>query len=227
MHAALERGLFRWWPRTGGPALEVSWPAWSVGIELNLHTGDYRNTIVWLRVMLLLFQIHIPIGWLKREYDVGDEPQWGLMLSREFGIVWHWGEAYRQWDWMFHTILLRKCYLSKSGEWKVEGGSYSEYKETRDDWWTETHPYSYTLLSGEVQHRQATIHQERWERGRHILSRFGWPSRVEHSIYVDFDGEVGEETGSWKGGCVGCGYTMREGETPLEALRRMEAERKF
>ena len=52
-------------------------------------------------------------------------------------------------------------------------------------------------------------------------------SHGEHSIGVSFDGEVGEETGSWKGGCVGCGYEMLPGEVPLDTLRRMERDRKF
>ena len=227
MHTYLERGSFRWWPKIGGPALEISWPAWSIGIELNLHCGDYRHTIIYLRIMFGLFQVHIPLGWLKREYGVGDEPQWGIMLSREFGLVWHWGERYRYHDWPFHTILLEQRYLGKSGEWTEKRKGLSGHCEDMDDSWTETHPYTYTLLSGEVQHRQATIRRERWVRGRHILSRFGWPSRVRHCIFVEFDDEVGEETGSWKGGCIGCGCDMLDGETPLETLRRMEAERKF
>lgn len=46
-------------------------------------------------------------------------------------------------------------------------------------------------------------------------------------IDVDFDGEVGERTGSWKGGTVGCSYESRPGETPVQTLRRMERERRF
>lgn len=50
---------------------------------------------------------------------------------------------------------------------------------------------------------------------------------MSRSIDVEFNAEVGERTGSWKGGCIGCGYQMNPNETPLQALRRMEAERKF
>lgn len=87
----------------------------------------------------------------------------------------------------------------------------------------EDHPYTYTLRSGEVQHRTATIkaEQRKW-------TRWWIPfRRVSRSIDITFSDEVGERTGSWKGGCVGCGYEMKPGETPLQALRRMEAERKF
>lgn len=47
------------------------------------------------------------------------------------------------------------------------------------------------------------------------------------AIDVQFSDEVGERTGSWKGGTIGCGYNMLPGESPLDTLRRMEAERKF
>jgi len=35
------------------------------------------------------------------------------------------------------------------------------------------------------------------------------------------------KNGSWKGGTLGCGYTLRKNETPLECLKRMEVERNF
>ncbi len=87
----------------------------------------------------------------------------------------------------------------------------------------ESHPYTYTLRSGEVQQRIATITPEcrTWTR-----PWLPW-KRVSHSIWIEFDQEVGERSGSWKGGVTGCGYPMKAGEMPLQALRRMEAERKF
>jgi hypothetical protein len=51
--------------------------------------------------------------------------------------------------------------------------------------------------------------------------------KIGHPLKHKQTGEVGERTGDWKGGTLGCGYTMEKGETPLETLRRMERERKF
>ncbi len=86
-----------------------------------------------------------------------------------------------------------------------------------------THRYTYTLRSGEVQKRNATIKAERrlWTRP--------WLPHKRESRYIDisFDEEVGERSGSWKGGVMGCSYEMLEGETPLTALRRMESERRL
>lgn len=87
----------------------------------------------------------------------------------------------------------------------------------------EAHPYAYTLRSGEVQHRTATIKAE-----RRTWTRWWLPfKRVSRFIDVEFSGEVGERAGSWKGGCIGCSFPMLAAETPVQALRRMEATRKF
>ncbi|MBR9766079.1 MAG: hypothetical protein GYB53_21820, partial [Rhodobacteraceae bacterium] len=160
---------------------------------------------------------------------LGDEPDWGLDLSKEFGIVWHWGRKRKSWDWPFHTVLLAWEYESLTGSWvnMDDRPTDPENWDRRPGAKRESYPFRYTLRSGRVQERSATIIQERWTRGRHILSRLGWPPRVKYAIDVEFDGEVGEREGSWKGGTIGCGYDMLPGETPLQALRRMERERTF
>lgn len=119
---------------------------------------------------------------------------------------------------------------------------YGKGKGTRDDpakfiympWkWThrehlvlsnpEQHPYRYTLRSGEVQLRTATITSE-----QRTWTRWWLPWRkVSRYINVEFDGEVGERSGSWKGGCTGCSYEMLPNESQDQTLRRMERERKF
>jgi hypothetical protein len=91
---------------------------------------------------------------------------------------------------------------------------------------SETYDYTYTLKSGEVQHRKATVHVDRM-----TWRMRGWPllpfDKVQTCICVSFDGEVGEGTGSYKGGTIGCGWHMLPSETPLETLRRMERDRTF
>lgn len=91
---------------------------------------------------------------------------------------------------------------------------------------SEEYHYEYTLKSGDVQYRKATVYVDRitWRMRWWPLLPF---KKVRTSISVNFDGEVGEGTGSWKGGTIGCGYDMKLGETPLECLHRMERERKF
>jgi len=87
----------------------------------------------------------------------------------------------------------------------------------------ETHPYLYKLRSGEVQDRTATIREE----ARLYLRPWIPFRKLSRYIDIEFNDEVGEPSGTWKGGCIGCSYNMQGGETPLDTLRRMERERTF
>lgn len=87
--------------------------------------------------------------------------------------------------------------------------------------------YTYRLCSGEVQHRVATVNGEEREWRLYYAPWLPWPHMRQRAINVQFSDEVGERSGSWKGGCTGCGYEWRKGETLESALRRMERERKF
>lgn len=232
-HTCTERGSFRGWLRDG-QTFEMSWPRTSVGIRWVIHSDDMSGRrMLWLGLGVV--QFFIPWGRVREEYPVGDEPSWGFDLSREFGIVWHWRHTYKSWRWPFHTINLDHSYMTHDGWRTVPNygvGNMPEHEEGNPFWnrpgaCFEAHPYTYTLRSGEVQRRTASILHERWTRGRNILSRLGWPTQVEHVIDVHFDDEVGERTGSWKGGTIGCGYEMSPDEAPLDTLRRMERERKF
>lgn len=126
---------------------------------------------------------------------------------------WQW-----DWPWSLHTLAYQQ--MSTMGDW------VSVFDDTAKPY-TETHPYSYLLRSGEVQHRTATV-----SRRRHVLTyrafkALGWPCWVRESLNVEFSDEVGEGSGSWKGGCIGCGWDIMPGETMEDALRRMETVRKF
>lgn len=78
-----------------------------------------------------------------------------------------------------------------------------------------------------ARNRTATVSKRRHVICYVAFKPFGWPSWIKESINVDFDGEVGERTGSWKGGTIGCGYDLLPDETMLDALRRMERNRTF
>ena len=87
-------------------------------------------------------------------------------------------------------------------------------------------PYSfrYVLRNGEIQNRTAKICIERriWS-----MNWFRWIKKIQTTISIDFDDEVGEGTGSWKGGCTGCSYDLLDNETAEQALRRLENEKDY
>lgn len=165
---------------------------------------------------------------------------WGFAWSWESdlrdAVHFAWGGRSKvlRFPWAWDHV--RTSYLLRDG---VSWGNEKELSATSNDgrrWWNhreddrlwrETYPYTYRLKSGEVQHPQATVSVDEME---HRWRAFKWcpfPRRIRRWVTVDFDGEVGEGTGSWKGGTLGCGYDLQDGETPEQCLRRMERERVF
>lgn len=197
---------------------------------------------LWLIPLSFIFLF---FGWgkvfLKLPFDSGmgdecDSPQYGLNTYKTGSNavadeVWfYWGKKREHKNLPWALNWYRTSVLLKDGSWETEKkGDKKNFYE--DEWkqrqWSEQYEYTYTLRSGEVQKLPTTIYVEERE-----WRRQGWMwcslfNSVNKKIDVDFTEEVGEGRGSWKGGVLGCGYSIKKGETPLECLKRMEQERKF
>ncbi len=157
--------------------------------------------------------------------------RWGFTLVDGDSIHLNWREKTKivrlPWAWEFY----RRSFWLEDDEWAHDihqKGKHMPWEERNAlDLWSYTYPYTYTLRSGEVQHRKATVTLEESECRQRWLLWTPLFARVRRSIRVEFDGEVGEGTGSWKGGTIGCGYDLLPGEAPEACLRRMERDRKF
>lgn len=139
-------------------------------------------------------------------------------------MPWDLGSCVRR------EVINTKGYLEKESDYKWEDGKLIKSEDDRQEY---TDTYTYTLKSGEIQNRIAKYYvgemEWRW-RIFHWLYKKGiklGPKVVSRTISVTFNDEVGERTGSWKGGAMGCGYEMKPNELPYDCLRRMERERKF
>jgi hypothetical protein len=181
---------------------------------------------------------HICLGWgqiflylpFKTKYDECDPPVYGIYYYED-GIWLNLGRKVKCFHMPWELDWVRTSNLRHDGTWEHERrGDRKEFWD-KEKWnailWSETYPYRYVLKSGTVQERSATVRvEEREWRPRW----FKWTKKfayIRKSISVEFNDEVGERTGSWKGGTIGCGYDILPTETPLQCLRRMEKERKF
>src|ERR1700722_11616953 len=116
--------------------------------------------------------------------------------------------------------------LFADGVWRKDAGSWNR-TEGEPGPAIETHPYRYVCRDGKIQDDiTATISVGEMEWRWRALRWLPWFGKVRRSIEVQFNNEVGERRGSWKGGCTGCGYEMRRDETPVECLRRMQRDRR-
>lgn len=184
---------------------------YSLGADIEFPTEWHDNKRAWLRIGLGFISIGISVPWYKMypDYTQCSGPTYGIMLGDNYLII-HYGQCkgknndpikFIDMPWNWGSAVERKILGPQEG------------------------PYSYTyfLKSGEIQYRKAMITPVymRWERF--------WIPRKLHKYYIDidFDNEVGERSGSWKGGCISCSYNMNPNETPEQTLKRMEIERKF
>ena len=173
-----------------------------------------------------LFGFLISLPFLDRlAHDPYEIMESWRCLYFERSVHLHWGRHCKivrlPWDYehIKHEVM------RPDGSWVPAVGCWED-KEP-DGRWTETYPYRYVLRSGEIQERNATISVERREWRQRWLQWLPLFSKKSKSIDIHFDNEIGERTGSWKGGVVGTGYNMLHGESPLECLRRMESEHRF
>jgi len=171
-----------------------------------------------------LLSINLPFK-TKLEEDC-EMPQYGLAIHNEtfwiyLGGVGNGGSKWITWSLPFFTYEFDGHKVQKKdGSWAEH---LLDFKGT-DGRYTETHPYTYTLKSGEVQNRTATVFREsrKWHR-----KWLPFLTITRACIDIEFNDEVGERTGSWKGGTTGCNYDALKGETMEQTLRRMEKDRKF
>lgn len=216
------------------------WPRWGLQayIELPSDWDGFERRRGCLVFTLIYGQFFIHFPWFKRYQDHSQcsGPKFGFSFFEDLLWIYHGNSTgsskdrssttiYMPWHWRRCVHEVRNAdgeWEPFVGSWERENGPWGEKKEP-DGRVEETHDYTYELKSGEVQHCTATIFVE-----RRTWTRFWYPWRMTRQcIDVDFSDEVGERSGSWKGGTVGCSYDMEPGETPLDTLRRMEREREF
>lgn len=177
--------------------------------EIEFPSDWHEQRMGWVRMGFGLFKVCFAFPWNKTVPDDGQcsGPTYGFHLFGN-GLHLHWGKKHGKRSDPFTIVKMPWQWRHREHKVLTEPASY---------------PYTYTLRSGQVQERTATITEE-----TRLWTRPWLPyRRLSRDISITFSDEVGERSGSWKGGCIGCGYPMLEGETPLTALRRMEAERKF
>lgn len=220
-HTSREKGLWRGWLKNG-QSVELSCKkyGWDFGGGIHVHENDDDMGSRMLFLKFWRFTAVIPMGIINHPWPPFDGPQWSVYASSEFGLTFHWGLRRKSFDWPWSLHTLHYQHQMSDGSW------VSVFQKDAEPY-SEQYPYTYTLKSGIVQNRTATISKRRHVLCRRIFKRIGWPRWNKESLEVQFSNEVGERSGSWKGGTIGCGYDILPGETMEQSLRRMERERIF
>jgi len=212
MRVCMERERRGWLVRLFGKSGEVAYLALAphgLCAEIEFPSDWHEQRRAWVRLGFGLFKLAFSFSWQRTvpdEYQCSG-PTYGFTFFDD-GLHLHWG----------------KCKGKRDDPMTVIGMPWRwRHREHKVLSAPEEHPYRYTMRSGRVQERTATIKEE-----MRLWTRPWLPfRRLSRYIDITFSDEVGERSGSWKGGVIGCSYEMRPHETPLDALRRMERERVF
>lgn len=209
------------------------------GFECVLCRGTYFNNNYALLISPIFGQFQIKLPFKTKLSEGCDMPRYGFCVHNNTFWIYTGGEYDEQigqctkndqwitwnlpfftWDFKGHWIL------DKNKKWrKIQKYESSwEIKWKEKEGLCEKHPFNYKLKNGNIQNRIATcfVEKRQWTR-----KWFPWIKKIHKDIDIHFNDEVGERTGSWKGGCVGCGYELKDNETIQECLKRMKNERKF
>lgn len=159
-------------------------------------------------------------------------------------VFWkNWDKTfYMPWSYECHHIIIE----GKDGRRYIE--FYKDYKKRRiraekyncrplpvtdifdiydkpTFYWEE--PYEYTLNDGKVQRCIGMYHIEEREwrpRATYWLPIF---KITRKDLEIKLTDEIGEKSGTWKGGCTGFGRAILPGEDPHTAYQRIMKESKF
>jgi len=217
--------------------IERDWGFFSpkFGLTFLVCQGDYFDSRYVLKFCFIWGYFFIYLPFRTKLEECCDTPRYGI--DNHDSILWlYWGgdcdestgqmesENLLTFDYPFYNFEFENHWvMNKNKEWQVvKPDEFSDdiYK------WAEVieEPYKYALNNGTVQERMAKCYKEKRQWHRKWLP---FMKKVSTSLEVSFSDEVGERTGSWKGGVTGCGYEMKRGESMMECLRRMELNRKF
>jgi len=203
--------------------------------DISYETCGYFDNRPRINLDLLFFSLTIILPFRNKWTDECDSPKWGIAIhNNTFWLHkggegnmnggskwWTWNIPFLTKDWVRTSILL------KDDTWEHEYPRQS--KDFYEDKWKtliKYWQYDYTdKYDGEVIPTTICVEEREWR-----PKWLKWTklfNTVDSSINIDFSKECGKEKGSWKGGTLGCGYSLLPNEKPLDCLKRMEKERKF
>jgi hypothetical protein len=204
-----------------------SWGSLSLkphGLCCNLHCWDDDRSITLCLGFILgaaFIRMKNGVFGLTRLKPWQSGVEYGFSFNRNRFCI-GWGER-RWWLWWPWEHTMRYHWIHRDGRWVLTEDSLKSVKGL-EDWSARAKVintatqysgvYNYIAYAGEVRQSRIAYHVERREWRWRWLMWSPWPRYIRTFIDFHFDPPVH--------GVVGSSFAMLEGETPEQALRRME-----
>lgn len=208
---------------------------WVLRFDISFEICGYFDNRPRINLDLFFFNLTLILPFRNKWTDECDAPKWGISIHNNTFWIYRGGKGNgnggtKWWTWYIPFLTkewVRTSILLKDDSWEHEFPK--NHKSFYNDEWKNKQKswnYDYTdNCDGSI--IPATIYVEEREWRPKWLKWTKLFSQINRSIDIHFSKECGKGKGSWKGGTLGCGYTLLKNETPIECLKRMEKERKF
>jgi hypothetical protein len=204
---------------------------WRFGLTYDIC--GYFDNRPRLKVDFIFFSLTLILPFRNEWTDECDPPIWGVAISHNtfwvhLGGSGNGGNKWWAWDIPFISKKwVRRSILLENNTWEHESpGDEKSFHLSEWDAKKKTWRYNFTdKYDGEIIPAKITVEEMEWR--PKWLTWTNLFAKVRRVIEVSFEKEVGERKGSWKGGVLGCGYELLDGESPVECIKRMETEKEF
>ncbi len=227
----------------------VGWHDWK--FDISYEECGYETGNAELNISIFGWHSVFKLPWKSKRFPDGDcdAPKWGIAIHNNTFWIYkggdgNWGGGSKWWTWdlpFFTWEHIRhdvQCDFGNDDEGQdlrwvpydelVHLDGKSVYTPLEENRLVNKYKYNYTdSYDGEVIPCTYWLEEREWRRKWFTWCNLKWFKKVDRYIEIVFEKEVGKRKGSWKGGCLGCGYTLKPGESPQECIQRMEKERKF
>lgn len=136
--------------------------------------------------------------------------------------TWSTHLPWKQWDHVRHSLYTPEgSHFYSEPYWKERRASGGKHCfEVKDE--CPASYFGFEDFDGEMIVATCHIEEREWHKGTGWFTWLKWLNKpkIRRSLDIRFSAEVGPEKGSWKGGTIGTGIDMLEGEVPEKAFRR-------
>ena len=202
------------------------------GFQFVLHRGGYFDQRYAITVALVWGVFHFYLPFKTRLSEGCNLPRYGIAIHNDTLWIYTGGkydesigqctgnDQWISWYLPFFSYVFEGHWIQdKARNWTLVKDSYQFRKEKA---YVEEHLFTYTLKNGKIQERTATctIEKRKWHR-----KWFPFLTKTREVIDIEFSDEVGERSGSWKGGVIGMSHDLLPNESIAVCLERLERDK--